>query len=101
MLNQPLKDTITARILPQVQTPAQYVGGEWGAVVKDPDVIARRAVTMAREKGIESINGKWIDMEAETLCIHGDNAESIEGAQKIRELLQAEQISVAPLSRLI
>ena len=35
MLNQPLKDTIVGRILPRVQTPAQYVGGELGAVVKD------------------------------------------------------------------
>ncbi len=35
MLNQPLKDLIVDRLLPQVQTPAQYIGGEWNAVVKD------------------------------------------------------------------
>ncbi len=34
MLNQPLKDTVT-RLLPQVQTPAQYIGGELNCVVKD------------------------------------------------------------------
>ena len=31
MLNQPLKDLIVDRLLPQVQTPAQYIGGEWNA----------------------------------------------------------------------
>ncbi len=35
MLNQTLKDLIVDRLLPRVQTPAQYVGGEWNAVVKD------------------------------------------------------------------
>ncbi len=35
MLNQSLKNLVVDRILPCVQTPAQYVGGEWNAVVKD------------------------------------------------------------------
>ena len=35
MLNQSLKDLIVDRLLPRVQTPAQYTGGEWNAVVKD------------------------------------------------------------------
>jgi radical SAM family uncharacterized protein len=35
MLNQEMKDQVAARILPQVQTPGQYVGGEWNCVVKD------------------------------------------------------------------
>ena len=35
MLNQSLKDIVVDRLLPRVQTPAQYIGGEWNAVVKD------------------------------------------------------------------
>ena len=35
MLNQPLKDFVVDRLLPQVQTPGQYIGGEWNAVRKD------------------------------------------------------------------
>lgn len=35
MLNQALKDFVTSRILPGVQTPAQYLGGELNTVVKD------------------------------------------------------------------
>ncbi len=35
MLNQALKDYVTARILPNVKTPAQYVGGELHSVRKD------------------------------------------------------------------
>jgi radical SAM family uncharacterized protein len=35
MLNQALKASIVDHVLPDAQTPAQYVGGEWNAVVKD------------------------------------------------------------------
>ena len=35
MLNRSLKDLVVKRLLPRVQTPGQYVGGELGAVVKD------------------------------------------------------------------
>ena len=51
-------------------------------MLKDPEAIARRAVTMAAKKGIESVGGRWIDMEVDTLCIHGDNAESVAAAGK-------------------
>ncbi|MCA9176283.1 MAG: TIGR03960 family B12-binding radical SAM protein [Planctomycetales bacterium] len=35
MLNQPLKDLVTSKLLPNVQTPAQYLGGELNQVCKD------------------------------------------------------------------
>jgi radical SAM family uncharacterized protein len=35
MINQGLKDTVIARILPKVRTPAQYIGGELNSVIKN------------------------------------------------------------------
>jgi len=35
MLNAPLKEYVTGRILPNIQTPAQYIGGELNSVRKD------------------------------------------------------------------
>jgi radical SAM family uncharacterized protein len=35
MLNAALKDYVTARLLPNIQTPAQYIGGELHSVRKD------------------------------------------------------------------
>jgi 5-oxoprolinase (ATP-hydrolysing) subunit A len=71
-----------------------------GAVLTDREAIARRAVKMVKEGGIESVNGHWIEMDIDTLCIHGDNMESIEAARNIREYLTAEGVEVKPLSRL-
>jgi radical SAM family uncharacterized protein len=35
MINQGVKDTVIARVLPKVRTPAQYVGGELNSIIKD------------------------------------------------------------------
>lgn len=71
------------------------------AVLKDPELIARRAIRMVKEKGVESINGHWIEMELDTMCIHGDNMESIEAAQKIREYSRNEDITITPLCEFV
>ena len=42
MLNRALKDRIVRQILPRVQTPGQYVGGELNAVVKDHRAVQGR-----------------------------------------------------------
>ncbi len=74
---------------------------EKGAVLKDPDAIARRALRMVKERGIESVNNRWIEMDIDTLCIHGDNLESIEAAQSIRDYLLAEGVEIKPVSLLV
>jgi len=70
------------------------------AVLKDPGLIARRAVQMVKERGIDSINGRWIDMDIDTLCIHGDNMESIEAAKMMSRLFVEERIQARPLAAL-
>lgn len=68
------------------------------AVLHDRDLIARRAVRMVTEKGIESVNGRWIPMEIDTLCIHGDNEESIQAAREIRAQAARQGVALQPMS---
>ena len=93
MINQTLKNLVVDRLLSQVQTPAQYVGGEWNAVVKDhrnlrgklclafPDAYSigmshhglqvLYAVMNGREDwACERVFAPWFDME-ELLRKHG------------------------------
>ena len=72
-----------------------------GAVLKNPDLIARRAVKMVKNKGIESVNGRWIDLDIDTLCIHGDNLESIAAVKKMTALFEQEDIQIKSLTELI
>lgn len=71
------------------------------AVLKDREEIAQRAVRMVKEKGVPSINGDWIEMDIDTLCIHGDNEESIEAARMIHEYAAREDISIQPLHTIV
>ena len=41
-MNHALKDQVVRRILPRIQTPAQYIGGELNAVLKDHTAVAGR-----------------------------------------------------------
>jgi UPF0271 protein len=84
--------TDTGELLPRKQP---------GAVFKDPDEIAVRAIRMVREKGIESVNGRWIDLDIDTLCIHGDNLESIEAAKKMVDRFEQANIRISPLSEVV
>jgi UPF0271 protein len=72
-----------------------------GAVLKDPELIAKRAVRMVKDRGIESIGGRWLDMEVDTLCIHGDNLESIDAARRMKTYFEQENILVKPLKDLV
>lgn len=65
-----------------------------GAVIHDAKAAADRAVLMAKENKVVSINGKAINIRADSICVHGDNAKAIELVRKIRAALAAEGIEV-------
>jgi len=71
------------------------------AVLKDPEIIARRAMTMVKEKGVASVNSRWIEMDIDTLCIHGDNVESIEAAKMIHAYAPGDGVNIKPLCAFI
>jgi 5-oxoprolinase (ATP-hydrolysing) subunit A len=72
--------------------------GHKDALITDGEAVARRAVQMVKRGGIESINGRWVELEVDTLCIHGDRRGSTEAARRIREHALKEGIEVKPLA---
>ena len=65
-----------------------------GAVIHDAQQAAARAVMMAKEHKVISINGKKIPLQADSICVHGDNAQAIELVCTIRSALKAEGIAI-------
>jgi UPF0271 protein len=61
-----------------------------GAVLHDPTLIARRAVSMVKTQSVESIEGKTLAVKIDSLCMHGDtpNAQGI-AARICKELISA------------
>ncbi len=64
------------------------------ALVLDPSLAAQRAVTMVLEGKIEALDGSVIDLEVQTLCVHGDNAEAPTIAAAIREALTTANVAL-------
>ncbi len=65
-----------------------------GAVLRDPAVAAQRAVRMVLEGCVEATDGSLVALEAETLCVHGDNLESVEIATAVRSALEEAGVEV-------
>lgn len=66
-----------------------------GAVLHDAGAIAERAVRLATANELVAIDGTIIQSEARSLCIHGDNAEAVTIARRVRVALEAAGIEIA------
>lgn len=60
---------------------------EAGAVYHDEAKILAQSLRLAREGVVKTLDGDSIKLEVDTLCIHGDNAESVQAVQSIRMAL--------------
>jgi UPF0271 protein len=70
-----------------------------GAVIKDPQAVSQRALRMVREGVVVAIDGSAIPLEAQTLCVHGDNPKAVELVRSIRETLEADGVAVTPMGK--
>ncbi len=69
-----------------------------GAVISNPDEVAQRALAMAQGYVI-AVDGTRIDLEAHSLCVHGDNPAAVALVKTIRQTLEAGGIQVVPMGR--
>lgn len=72
-----------------------------GAVIHDKKLAIARTVNMVKTGKTESINGKEIDMEVHSICIHGDNPEAVAFAQEIRAALIREGVEILPIAEIV
>ncbi|GGX78374.1 UPF0271 protein [Litchfieldella qijiaojingensis] len=63
------------------------------AVHHDPDVIVDQARRIALGQPLTASDGSELVLEADTLCVHGDNPESIAAVQAIRQALHEIEVS--------
>jgi UPF0271 protein len=74
---------------------------EKGAVIRDSELVAKRALKMALEGKVISIDGTEIELKAETLCVHGDNPAAVQMVKKIREDLKTAGVEVTAMKNFI
>jgi UPF0271 protein len=59
-----------------------------GAVLSDPQEVARRSVRMVTEGQVTAVDGSVVDLRAGSLCVHGDTPGAVELAGTIRSALR-------------
>jgi len=67
-----------------------------GAVIHDNDGVAAKVVKLVKEGKVKTIDGSEIELQAETICVHGDNPQAVALVKKIRETLEAAGVAVKP-----
>lgn len=72
-----------------------------GSMIHDPEVAIPRAVQMVTEGRVTAITGEEIAIQADSICVHGDNPEAIAFVVRIREALAAAGVEVVPLAQVI
>ena len=69
------------------------------ATIEDATVAARQAVTMVSDGIVRANNGTRVNIQADTICIHGDGPNAVNFARSINEAFRLRGIKiVAPFS---
>ncbi|HDJ51302.1 MAG TPA: LamB/YcsF family protein [Thermoprotei archaeon] len=72
-----------------------------GAVIHDREEVVRRVINIVEEERVRTIDGEWIEIHADTICVHGDNPEAVELVKYIRRRLEEEGIEVLPMGNFL
>ena len=68
-----------------------------GAVIHDPQICKNRVLGMVLRSQVTSIENQKIDIEADSICIHGDNPSAYDLAVEINQYFEANQILIKAL----
>lgn len=72
-----------------------------GSVIHDRELAIRRSIGMVTRGRVESITGKEIAIQADSICVHGDNPQALEFVQSIRQALTASGVAIANLDSIV
>ncbi|WP_112469128.1 5-oxoprolinase subunit PxpA [Streptomyces triticisoli] len=71
---------------------------EPGAVLHDPEVIVRRCLRMVTEGVVEAVDGSDVPLSVRSLCVHGDTADAVAIARRLREELERAGLAPTPFA---
>lgn len=77
--------------LPDGQLVPRHHGS---AVLREPEEIADRVAVMVRTGQVSAIDGSMIDVDAESICVHGDSPGAVQIATAVRRRLEAEGVTL-------
>lgn len=67
---------------------------EKGAVLHDPEVVARRMLRLVQEGVVEAIDGSLTRVQADSICVHGDSPGAVDMAREVRRRLEQSGVTI-------
>lgn len=64
------------------------------ALVASDEAAVAQVLEMVTAGRVRATNGEWIALQADTICLHGDSANALSFAQRVRAALQAEGVDI-------
>jgi UPF0271 protein len=65
-----------------------------GSVIHDTPTVVQRAIRMVQDKQVVAVDGSTIQLQSDTICLHGDTPGAAEHAKAVRKGLEAAGIKV-------
>ena len=72
-----------------------------GSVLHDVAEVVDRSLRMVMEGKATTVEGGEIEVQAESLCVHGDTPGAVEMAKALRQGLESASVQVVPLGTLV
>ncbi|MDC6476555.1 LamB/YcsF family protein, partial [Candidatus Pelagibacter sp.] len=70
------------------------------ALITDPELAKKHVLSMVKNQAINCLSGKQIPCEIDSVCIHGDNENSLATAKSIRDNLIDNGLELKPLNKM-
>jgi UPF0271 protein len=64
------------------------------AMIHDSNLAVERVLRMVTDGKVEAVDGQDISIQADTICVHGDEPEALEFVRKLRAKLEEEQVEI-------
>ncbi|UTL83309.1 MULTISPECIES: LamB/YcsF family protein [Pseudomonas] len=63
-----------------------------GAVIHDPELITQRMLRLVREGVVEAVDGSIVPLQADSICVHGDNSAAVQTAKALRDAFEMNNV---------
>ncbi|OCL26907.1 lactam utilization protein LamB [Orenia metallireducens] len=70
---------------------------ELGAVIKDSSLVVGRVLNMVLDNKVETIEGNEVEINADTICVHGDTESALALVEQLNQALEENNIEVVSL----
>ena len=70
------------------------------AIITDPEKCKKHVLEMVKNQSLNCLSGKKIPCQIDSICIHGDNIQSLETAKQIKKVLEENNICLKSLDKL-